>query len=686
MNKTMNNKLSLIFVLFIFLLSLTVSSIVAIDFENNNLIIYVDDDNTQGPWDGTIDYPFQFIQDGINASENGYQVFIFNGTYHENLVVNRSISLNGESQKGAIVNGNFSEDVIRIASDNSMITNLTIKNSGGYDSDSGLKVLSNNNYIVNCSFYWTKIAVKINSNDFNIIDNCTIFYNGIGLYYNNSNNNIIKGCTLGRNSIGIHLENSIDFAIKYSYLHSNGRACYFENTSDIKLFHCNVSDNSANHGGIFVINCTNLKINNNIICHNGAGLSFSKSDSIIISNCTLCRNTHFAMWLKNSCRNIIIDNSIINDNYRFGIYVMDDSNLNIENSNICNNYLYSVYSRNSICISKKNYWGSLLGPAFTNIRLKSRINPIFGKIKYFPWKAIPIKDIGANWKRNEDYMIKEINPAKRIISFQDVDTDKDMVPDWWEIKWGYDPEKWDNHLSLDPDKDGLNNVEECYTDKLDSNPFHKDIYLEIDWVESEDEESNKPSQEMIDEAIHAFQKNNINLHIDIGKMGGGEQIPYITNFSFPFLCELYWNYFLHNDLNNPRKGIFHYGIICDYGPDVNFPFFGWDSLDSFLISAKQLKQKLPRYCKSRIIMGGSIHHLGHSLGLLADKHSGIDNLATLIPFSIEWLKYKNYKSNMNYLYKYKMFCYSNGDNGFGDFDDWEKMNFSFFKNTNFINK
>ena len=53
---------------------------------------------------------------------------------------------------------------------------------------------------------------------------------------------------------------------------------------------------------------------------------------------------------------------------------------------------------------------------------------------------------------------------------------------------------------------------------------------------------------------------------------------YLTNhtFSFAKMTDVYWDYFLHNDLNNPRKGIFHYCIICDYCPDLNYPFFGWD--------------------------------------------------------------------------------------------------------------
>ena len=259
------------------------------------------------------------------------------------------------------------------------------------------------------------------------------------------------------------------------------------------------------------------------------------------------------------------------------------------------------------------------------------------------------------------------------------------MPDWWEEKWGYNPLLWDDHAHLDPDNDALNNFEECYTDHFGSNPFYQDIFLEIDWMESDDPNIfNKPPEDLILELVSIFKQYNITLHIDIGNMEGGEEIPICNSaFSFSKLQNLYWDYFLHNDLNNPRKGIFHYGMICNYCPDVSFPFIGWDHFDSFAISAEWAKELSPLYSKQSIIIGGSLHQLGSTLGLLAETHGGNDNLETIKPFTFQWFKYYNYKSCMNYYYKYKLFTFSDGSHGSGDFNDWNHLDFSFFKNSSF---
>jgi len=180
-----------------------------------------------------------------------------------------------------------------------------------------------------------------------------------------------------------------------------------------------------------------------------------------------------------------------------------------------------------------------------------------------------------------------------------------------------------------------------------------------------------------------FKDKNINLHVDHGDVGGGEEVKYQSNFSYADLRDIYWNYFLHGDLNNPRKGVFHYCIINDWGPGPGFAFIGWDGLDSFDISAQELTQNQPSKERNILIVGGSIHELGHTLGLTVDDHQGNDNQIATWIFSKQWWKYRQYKSCMNYWYTYRILGFSDGSHGPYDFDDWSHMDLSFFKKTHF---
>ncbi|MCD4664629.1 MAG: hypothetical protein K8R68_05095, partial [Bacteroidales bacterium] len=68
--------------------------------------IYVDDDNTDGPWDGTQEHPYQHIQDAVDNASKGDTVFVYSGIYYEHIVINTSISLVGEYRETPIIDGN----------------------------------------------------------------------------------------------------------------------------------------------------------------------------------------------------------------------------------------------------------------------------------------------------------------------------------------------------------------------------------------------------------------------------------------------------------------------------------------------------------------------------------------------------------------------------------------------------
>ena len=65
----------------------------------SNRIIYVDDDNTEGPWLGTNEYPYQQIQEAIdNATENDI-IIVYSGIYSP-VTVDKKLLLRGIKRIG----------------------------------------------------------------------------------------------------------------------------------------------------------------------------------------------------------------------------------------------------------------------------------------------------------------------------------------------------------------------------------------------------------------------------------------------------------------------------------------------------------------------------------------------------------------------------------------------------------
>jgi parallel beta-helix repeat protein len=661
-----------------------------LSFENqislfqSRLTIYVDGDNTQGPWNGTLDAPFQYITNAVENSTDGDLIYVFGGVYFENIVINKSIFLTGENKSETIIDGMYSNFILSINSDNVSIINFTIRNSGGFMGNAGIKIQSEDNQIKNCIITRTKTGIILyNSN--NLVNDCIFHTNGEGIFIKSIYQNKVNNCYFTHNGIGINIDNSDSINITDCYAETNGIGIFVNNSHSINMDECALFNNNDNQGGIFLNHCINIFIKNCNVFHNGFGIKMDGCSNIYILNCNLSLNTHFAFHIVENSKEILIENNEIWGNLRIGVY-LGNSNCILKNNNLQRSIL-GILSEHSNCEARYNWWGSPFGPALFEREKIDRIHTKRGRTTFFPWLIKEFESAGTTWSIDFELYEIEINTSQcTIIELPGEDKDNDGLPNYWEEKWGYDPEIWDDHENLDPDNDALNNFQECYTDEYGSNPFKKDVFLEFDWVESnvENKSINKPPTKYIEKIVENFEIKNISLHIDVGDLDGGEEISYIVNFTYSDLRDLYWNYFLHNDLNNPRKGIFHYCLVCDYGAGPGFAFIGWDSLDSFQISAQIILDKNPILNRGRAIIGGSIHELGHTMGLTVDDHGGNDNKVTTMLFTKQWWKYRNYKSCMNYRYTYQILNFSDGTRGKGDFDDWNNLDFSFFKNTHFI--
>ena len=159
--------------------------------------IYVDDNNTLGPWDGSYEHPFLYIHDGILHATDGDTISVFNGIYEETVILNKSINFQGQQQNSTIIDGKNNGSVIIITSDNVSIKELTIRNSGCYKENAGIIVIGNTATIAKCTIYRTHTGISVHNKSGTIITNCRFHTNGYGIVSTSLNTNVISLYSLG---------------------------------------------------------------------------------------------------------------------------------------------------------------------------------------------------------------------------------------------------------------------------------------------------------------------------------------------------------------------------------------------------------------------------------------------------------------------------------------------------------
>jgi hypothetical protein len=255
------------------------------------------------------------------------------------------------------------------------------------------------------------------------------------------------------------------------------------------------------------------------------------------------------------------------------------------------------------------------------------------------------------------------------------DPDNDKIPVEWEYKWGYNPFEYENHEKTDPDGDSINNVEEYLTSEWYSDPFRKDVFVEMDKMEDgpNGEKVYFPvvSKELI---TNAFDRQNIVFHLDMGEMGGYDIVPFDEDIGRNDLNFIYYDYFLHGDENNWRRGVFHYGLVVYNEDPCGYMF----RTNSFQIASVGMERKAEILFYQRDIVYASayMHELGHTFAF--NPIPGHDP-GSKSPWQIGWWINRPYKSVMNYAWMYQIVDYSDGSRRSPDIDDWERIDYGAFE-------
>ena len=236
----------------------------------------------------TGDYTYSSIQEAINGSEDGDTVFVYNGNYTENIIINKSISLLGSNKNNVTINGNTGLYSILIKSSGVKVSGFTIRNS-------------------NLGIFVSGSEYKSCNISHNIITNN---YEGIRLM-NSSNNNIYNNTIQHHSNFGIVLYESKNNVILENTFIDNYKSIFFGRWSNYNVV---TKNNFTDYSfGIYLDYSFNNIITRNLITNGqyGAYLTFSKDN--IITNNSIEYNWQTGIYTSNSEQNEIYPNIFLNN-------------------------------------------------------------------------------------------------------------------------------------------------------------------------------------------------------------------------------------------------------------------------------------------------------------------------------------------------------------------------------------
>jgi parallel beta-helix repeat protein len=291
---------------------------------------------------GTIIVPDNYttIQDAIDAADPGDTIYARNGTYYENLFINKTISLVGENPEITIIDGSkanasFSPTVYVYGEDakDVNIWNFTIR---GSNNAWGIFILFEaNTHIENNIITNNSGGIVADFSDNNTFINNTVINNKFeGILFLYSSGNIMRNNTINGNkyNFGI-LESPFIHDIDKSNLVNGKPIYYLKNQSDLLI---NPSS-YPNTGYLALINCTNITVENLNVTNNYNGILLADTKNSTLRNNNFENNSR-GMDITDSSNNTIQGNNVT-DNTWLGISLVHSPNNRYRQNNLVGNRL-----------------------------------------------------------------------------------------------------------------------------------------------------------------------------------------------------------------------------------------------------------------------------------------------------------------------------------------------------------
>lgn len=280
------------------------------------------------------------IQAAVKAAHPGDIIEVHSGLYSENLIINKPLTIRGiDSGSGKPIVNVEEGSAITLNARGIILDGMQAVSAGGWETDAGIKILSNGNIIRdniasgdrnagiavmdaknntitdNIANSNSNCGISLTNSSDNILNNNTANQNKYGIELVNSDHNEIQGSTTtGNRFSGISIENSIRNIVEGNYAGSNWAGVTLDRSKDNVI---RKNEIIGNEKGIYIT----YQNNTNDIKAEGKGVYISYGSEFSSSGRSI--NTNNTIYL----------NNLSNTNNAF-----DDGQNRWDNGRLGNNY------------------------------------------------------------------------------------------------------------------------------------------------------------------------------------------------------------------------------------------------------------------------------------------------------------------------------------------------------------
>ncbi|WFN34534.1 right-handed parallel beta-helix repeat-containing protein [Methanogenium sp. S4BF] len=273
---------------------------------------------------------FTTIQAAIDAALDGDTIVVRDGSYTENLVIGKVVSLQSENgpEHAGVIAADPTAAVIQVSAGNVTISGFSI--SGTPDGSENLG---------------TSGVYLVNADDCTIQENI-ITRNSNGIYVYRGNRNTIDRNTLAGNDQGLYING-------YGGSTSQPHVANY-NAVTQNLFTENVASNVANNGAVKIYYADNTVFTNNTISSNtNYGLILNHPDQTTVAHNVIMSNGGAGVYLLYSYDNTIYQNTIAENGAGFALK---------KGSGTCDIYLNDIIGNDALLVSEDGHdqnWNTL---------------------------------------------------------------------------------------------------------------------------------------------------------------------------------------------------------------------------------------------------------------------------------------------------------------------------------------